>query len=228
MSDKADNFSATPGEQARADQISEEITRLMRGQPLTGADPLSTIAREVRTLPADPSPDAVREFNQRVDRWFSAAGRRQPSTLRRYRFSLIAAWATILVALIAGALFIRTIVLNPPVGALTPTTLPKTLPSITQTPTVTPSARPTTTGSSTPSQTFTPTPTLTLTATHRPLPSATQLIVPLTPRPTIHLQPTPEAPQPTVSEPTEPPQPTERQQSTEPPQPTEVHAPTDS
>ena len=216
MSDKADNFNATPSEQARADQIAVEITRLMRDQPLTGADPLSTIAREVRTLPADPSPDAVRQFNQRVDRWFSAANRRPPSTLRRYRFSVIAAWTTILVALIAGGLFVRTIVLNPPVGVLTPTTLPKTLTSVTQTLTITPSARPTVTGSSTPSQTSTSTPTLTLTVTYRPSPSATLLIVLLTLRPTIQLQPTSEAPQPTVSEPTEH------------PQPTEVHAPTDS
>lgn len=99
-------------EQARAFQLSQQIDRLMAGEPITDGDTLLEVADLLATADIQPGAAAVARFEGRLDEWFGSGS--TPAIPKRSPILVIAAVLIIvLIAIAIGILIINQI--NPPI-----------------------------------------------------------------------------------------------------------------
>lgn len=167
-------------EQARAFQLSQQIDRLMAGEPITDGDALLEVADLLATADIQPGAEAVARFEGRLDEWFGSGA--SPAIPKRSPVLIIAAVLIIvLVAIAIGILIINQA--NPPILP-SPTATATTSPTNSATFTVMPSPAPTETTAVPPisSVTIPPSPTLTASPdpTDTPAVAATPSLTPTT------------------------------------------------
>jgi hypothetical protein len=177
MNANQDNFA----EQERANRLAEALDRLMSGEAPNSSDPLLIVARNLMSVPLEPSPAAIARFDGQVQRWFKPPAPRTPPRLSPVG-PLIAAGFGLAMALVVVGIVLRLTVFAPPsptptVG-VTRSPSPTSTATASATPTASSTLTPSETGTATPTNTEIPTASVTESADYTPTgPSFSQVVI---------------------------------------------------
>jgi hypothetical protein len=165
-------------EDLRANRLSDDIDRLMAGEPNAADDPLLDIAKALAQDPVQPSAAASARFEERLNEWFGSTGG-VPSQPKPANMPNGVVLVVVLVLLVIGVIVVSTQNSQIPEPSATTTNTPTDAPTDsstgtpTHTPTHTPTGTPTNTATSTPTNTSAP---ATSSAIPAVIPSATATI----------------------------------------------------